>query len=45
MSGAEEVFEGAGGRRGGLSNDLYDQKLAALHGAWTIRFGYGGLEA
>ena len=31
--------------RGRVINGLYDQKLAALHGAWRIRFGYGGLEA
>ena len=45
MEGAEMVFEVAGGRRGGVNDDLYDQKIAALHGAWMIRFGYGGHEA
>ena len=29
-----------GGRRGGIYDYLYDQKLAALHGAWRIRFDY-----
>ena len=29
----------------GVNDELYDQKLAALHGAWTNRSGYGGLEA
>ncbi len=37
--------EEGGGSRGGVNDDLYDQKLAALHGAWRNRSGYGGLEA
>ena len=33
------------GEEGYVMNCMIKSSLAALHGAWTIRFCYGGLEA